>query len=173
MQFSMKNLDQLSLSEMEELLSSSRKVTWKPENNEAKYALMASVLKAQRYAKLDKRGKGIVRRFLRRVTGSSRAQLTRLIGQWMEDRKIVRRAARRPHFAVHYTREDIVLLAATDAAHEDLSGPALRHILRREFEVFGKSDYKRLAKISVSHLYNLRNGGVYRSQRVRVHHTQS
>lgn len=173
MQFSMKNLDQLSLSEMEELLSSSRKVTWKPENNEAKYALMASVLKAQRYAKLDKREKGIVRRFLRRVTGASRAQLTRLIGQWMEDRKIVRRTALRPHFAVRYTRADIVLLAATDAAHEDLSGPALRHILRREFEVFGKPDYQRLAQISVSHLYNLRNSSVYRGQRVRVHRTQS
>lgn len=173
MQFSMKNLDQLSLSEMEELLSSSRKVTWKPENNEAKYALIGSVLKAQRYAKLDKRGKGIVRRFLRRVTAASRAQLTRLIGQWMEDRKIVRRTAPRPRFAVRYTRADIVLLAATDAAHEDLSGAALRHILHREFEVFGKPDYQRLAQISVSHLYNLRNSSVYRGRRVRVHPTQS
>ena len=36
MQFSMKNLDQLSLSEMKELLSSSRKVTWKAENSEAR-----------------------------------------------------------------------------------------------------------------------------------------
>jgi hypothetical protein len=173
MQFSMKNLDQLSLSEMEELLNSSRKVTWKTESNEAKYTLMASVLKAQQYAKLRKPEKGVVRRFLQKVTATSRAQLTRLIGQWMEDRKIVRRTAPRPHFAVKYSRADIVLLAATDAAHEDLSGPALRHILHRESEVFGKQDYKRLAKISVSHLYNLRKSAVYRSQRVRVNHTQS
>jgi len=173
MQFSMKNLDQLSLNEMEELLSSSRKVTWKTESNEAKYTLMASILKAQRYAKLGKREKGVVRRFLQKVTSTSRAQLTRLIGQWTEDRKIVRRTAPRPQFAVRYTRADIVLLAATDAAHEDLSGPALRHILHREFEVFGKQDYRHLAKISVSHLYNLRKSAVYRSQRVRVNHTQS
>ena len=173
MQFSMKNLDQLSLSEREELLSSSRKVTWQTEDNEAKYAWIAAVLKAQQYVKLGKRDKGVVRRFLRKVTATSRAQLTRLIGQWREDRKIVRRTAPRPEFAVRYLREDIVLLAATDAAHEDLSGPALRHILHREFTIFGKPEYQRLAGISVSHLYNLRHSLVYRNQRVRVSHTQS
>ena len=173
MQFSMKNLDQLSLSEMKELLSSSRKVTWKAENTEAGYALIAAVLKAQRYSKLGKTGKGIVRRFLQKVTSTSRAQLTRLIGRWREERKIVRRTAARPSFKVRYQGEDIVLLAATDAVHEDLAGPSLRRILRREFEVFGKQEYERLAGIAVSHLYNLRNSTVYRNQRVRVNHTKS
>jgi hypothetical protein len=173
MQFSMKNLNQLSLDEMEELLSSTRKVTWKAEDSEAKYQLIAAVLKGQGYGKLGKREKGVVRRFLQKVTAASRAQLTRLIGQWMEDRKIVRRTASRPNFAVRYTREDIVLLADTDAVHEDLSGPALRRILRRECEIFGKQEFKRLARISVSHLYNLRNSLVYRNRRVRVNHTQS
>ncbi len=173
MQFSTKNLDQLSLSEMEELLASSRKVKGKTETNGEKYALIASVMKAHRYTKLGKREKGVVRSFLQKVRGASRAQLTRLIGQWIEDRKIVRRTAARPQFPVRYNRADIVLLASTDAAHEDLSGPALRHILRREFEVFGKQDYERLAKIFASHLYNLRNGSMYRGQRVRVNHTQS
>jgi len=169
----MKNLDQLSLSEMRELLSSSRKVIWKAEDNEGKYALITAVLKAQRYGTLGKGEKGNVRNFLRKVTATSRAQLTRLIGQWMEHRQIVRRASARPNFTVRYTRADIILLAATDAAHEDLSGPALRHILHREFEVFSQQDYQRLATISVSHLYNLRKSSVYRSQRVRVNHTQS
>jgi len=173
MQFSMKDLDKLNLSEMEELLSGSRKVTWATLDNEAKYEWIEAVLKAQRYAKLGKRAKGVVRRFLLKVTATSRAQLTRLIGQWMEDRQIVRRTAPRPQFAVRYTKEDIGLLATTDAAHEDLSGPALRHILHREFEIFHKQEYKRLAAISVSHLYNLRNSAVYRSKRVRVNHTQS
>jgi len=173
MQFSMKNLDQLSLNEMEELLSSSRKVTWQTEDNEAKYAWIGAVLKAQRYGKLGKREKGVVRRFLQKVTATSRAQMTRLIGQWLENRKIVRRTAARPAFAVRYTREDIVLLAAADAAHEDLAGPAMRHILHREFTVFSKPEYERLATISVSHLYNLRKSSVYRSRRVRVNHTRS
>jgi hypothetical protein len=42
MQFSMKNLDQLSLSEMEDLLSSSRKLTWQIDEVEAKYIWIAA-----------------------------------------------------------------------------------------------------------------------------------
>ena len=173
MQFRMKNLDQLSLSEMEQLLSGSRKISFQIENTEEKYKLITAVLKTQRYAKLDKQGKGIVRRFLQAVTATSRAQLTRLIGRWMEDRKIVRRPAVRPEFTVRYTLQDIALLAATDAAHEDLSGPALRHILGREFEVFGNQQYQRLAGISIAHLYNQRNSPGYRKHRVKVRHTQA
>ncbi len=30
----------------------------------------------------------------------------------------------------------VALLAAVDAAHEDLSGPAVRHILRREYKIW-------------------------------------
>ena len=70
----MKNLDTLSVSEMEQLLSGSRKITFQVEDTTEKYKLIAAVLKAQRYAKLDKRGKGIVRRFLQTVTTTSRAQ---------------------------------------------------------------------------------------------------
>jgi hypothetical protein len=173
MQIRMTNLEQLSLSEMEDLLSGSGKVTWEAKDIASKYAIIAAVLKAQSYRKRSKRERGIVRQFLAKVTATSRAQLTRLIGQWMQDRKIARKPAQRPSFTVRYRREDIVLLAATDAAHEDLSGPALRRILHREFDVFGKPEYQRLSEISVSHLYNLRNSQAYRSQRVRVQHTQS
>jgi hypothetical protein len=173
MHISMTNLEQLSLSEMENLLSGSGKVTWATADIASKYALIAAVLKAQSYRKLGRRERGVVRRFLAKVTATSRAQLTRLIGRWMKERKITRKAAKRPRFPVRYRREDIVVLAATDAAHEDLSGPALRRILYREFAVYGKPEYERLAKISVSHLYNLRHSQTYRSQRVRVQHTQS
>jgi transposase InsO family protein len=43
-----------------------------------------------------------------------------------------------------------------DEAHERLSGPATRHILKREFEVYGKVEFERLATLSNGHLYNLR-----------------
>ena len=173
MQFRMKNLDTLSVSEMEQLLSGSRKITFQIEDTTEKYKLIAAVLKAQRYPKLDKPSKGVVRRFLRTVTTTSRAQLTRLIARWMEERTIVRRPAVRPEFTVRYTAEDIALLAATDAVHEDLSGPALCHILRREFDVFGNQQYQRLAGLSVSHLYNLRSSPEYRKHRVMFQPTQA
>jgi hypothetical protein len=100
MQIRMTNLEQLSLSEMEDLLSGSGKVTWEAKDIASKYAIIAAVLKAQSYRKLSKPERGIVRQFLAKVTATSRAQLTRLIGQWMQDRKIARKPAKRPSFTV-------------------------------------------------------------------------
>jgi hypothetical protein len=61
-----------------------------------------------------------------------------------------------------YTRAGLELLAAVDEAHETLSGPATRRILQREYRDYGKPEYERLAAISVSHLYNLRQRPRYR-----------
>jgi hypothetical protein len=55
----------------------------------------------------------------------------------------------------------VELPAAVDRAHESLSGPATRHILKREFEVYGKAEFERLAKLSNGHLYNLRHSPRY------------
>ena len=164
MQIRMTNLEQLSLGEMEELLSSSRKVTWEAKDVAAKYAIIAAVLKAQSYRKLSKRERGIVRRFLARVTATSRAQLTRLIGRWMEERKIVRRPAQRPRFTSRYLREDIVLLAATGRARgssyrrcagsgansRSSAGRSTNGCRRSRSRIFTISGAGRLTKISAS-----------------------
>jgi hypothetical protein len=60
-------------------------------------------------------------------------------------------------FQQRYTRADIELLASVDEAHQTLSGPATGCILKREFQVYGRPEYARLATISVAHLYNLRH----------------
>jgi hypothetical protein len=114
-----------------------------------------------------------VRRFGAKISGLSRAQVARLIARWMKHRQIEKRLAQRPRFARRYTAEDVALLAETDTAHEDLSGPAMRHILHREFALYGNGAYERLATISVSHLYNLRHSERYRRCRVRVQHTRA
>ena len=108
-----------------------------------------------------------------KITGISRAQLTRLTHRWMEHRKIERRPARRPDFPRRYTAMDIAQLAEVDAAHEDLSGPAVNHLFQREFQEFGNNKFDRLAGISPSHIYNLRKSTDYSKIRVRVQHTQS
>ena len=69
MQIRMTNLEQISLREMEELLSGSAKVSWEAKDVGAKYAILADVLKVQGYRKLSKRERGIVRRFLAKVKG--------------------------------------------------------------------------------------------------------
>ena len=90
------------------------------------------------------------------MTGLSRAQVTRLIARYREQRELRPVVYRRHRFAQRYTPADIELLAAVDEAHDTLSGPATRHILGREYRQYGKPEYQRLANISVAHLYNLR-----------------
>ena len=169
----MQNLERLSLTEMEEFVRGSRKVSLRSEDQEAIYGFLEAVLKGQAYRRLKKKPRGMVRRFLVKVTGLSRAQFTRLIRSWSQHGRLRKQPAQRPHFWRRYTAEDAALLAQVDAAHEDLSGPAIRHILYREFTVYGQAEYERLAQISVSHLYNLRHCESYRRQRVRVHQTRA
>src|ERR1039458_10430745 len=105
------------------------------------------------------------------MTGLSRAQVTRLIGRCHKRGAVQPVPYRRQRFPQRYTRADIELLAAVDEAHENLSGPATRRILEREYRQYGKWEYQRLASISVSHLYNLRQQPRYRER--RLHYPQT
>jgi transposase InsO family protein len=169
----MQQLERMTLEEMREFVRSNRKLGFEAEDREALYGLVERVLQNQRYSKLGKKERGVVRQFLIRVSGLSRAQTARLIGQWMSKRQVRVKEPVRRRFPTHYTAEDIVLLSQVDAAHEDLSGPAVRRILWREYSVYGKREYERLAEISVSHLYNLRRSQRYRKLRVKVEHTRA
>src|SRR5260370_34187290 len=91
----------------------------------------------------------------------------------MQSRSIQANRPVRRRFPSRYTAQDCARLAEVDLAHDGLSGPAVRRILRREYEVFGKQEYQQLAKISVSHLYNLRRSKAYRKIRVQVQSTRA
>ena len=70
----------------------------------------------------------------------------------------------RRKFPARYNATDVNLLAYVDKAHGNLSGPATRRILEREFTEYGQAAYQRLAAISVAHLYRLRNSESYRKR---------
>jgi hypothetical protein len=173
MTITMQNAERLTLTEMQEFVEGSRAVQWTACGREAVYDFLRRVLETQQYPRLSKGQKGIVRRFLLRLSGLSRAQLTRLLGQWRRRGRIAVRPAQRHRFPGRYTRQDIALLAAVDAAHEGLSGPAVRRIVQREYGVFGKAEFRRLAAISASHIYNLRRALAYRRHRIVLHHTRA
>ena len=116
----------------------------------------------QGYAQQGKAARGLVRRYIVKMTGLSRAQVTRLIARYTASGRVQVTVYRRRRFSLLYTRADIELLASVDEAHETLSGPATRRILQREHQVYGRAEYERLAAISVGHLYNLRKSQRYR-----------
>jgi transposase InsO family protein len=73
-------------------------------------------------------------------------------------------AYQRTKFATRYTGADVDLLAYVDKAHGNISGPATRRILEREYSDYGQAVYVRLSSISVAQLYRLRNSSAYRKR---------
>jgi transposase len=167
----MQHAERLTLAEMREFLSASNNLSFAGTGRQQIYGLVEGVLRTQKHLVLGKKDKGIVRRYLVKISGLSVAQITRLIARWRERGLIEPRTSRRYRFPRRYTNDDILLLAKTAGAHEGLSAPAMRRIHEREFKVHRQAKYERLASISASHIYNLRRTRAYREQ--RVHHTKT
>jgi hypothetical protein len=126
------------------------------------YAWTERTLVRHQYASLSKREKGLVRQYVARMTGLSRAQVTRLIAGYTDTGRVKAATYQRKKFPSRYTGSDVELLAYVDKAHGNLSGPATKRILEREHSEYGQSAYERLAHISVAQIYRFRNSETYR-----------
>jgi transposase InsO family protein len=137
------------------------------QDDEGRYGWIDAVLRRLDYRQLRRADRGMVLAYLQRLSGYSRAQVTRLVARWMSGKPLVKNYRAPEHaFARRYTGADVALLAEVDRAMGTLSGPATVCVLRRQRDVFGDARFERLGSISVGHLYNLRNSGGYRQQRV-------
>ena len=137
------------------------------------YRWIQGVLYKFQYRKLGKRDRGILIRYLMKISGYSRQQITRLITQYRKTGQCKRRQRTVAGFARKFTPQDIRLLAAMDERHDTPCGPAVKKLCERAFEVFGQAEYAALASISVSHLYNLRKSSSYTRQRHHFQKTRS
>jgi transposase InsO family protein len=139
----------------------------RPEDNAGRYAWIDLVLKRFGYRQLPRQDRGDVLAYVQRLSGFSRAQVTRLVSRWVAGKSLVKRYRAPEHaFARRYTAADVALLAEVDRAMDTLSGPATACVLRRQRDRFGDARFERLGAISVAHLYNLRASAGYRAQRV-------
>ena len=140
------------------------------ENDAQRYAHLSRVLKRFDYPKRNKHERGVLLTYLRRTSGYSRAQLTRLVARWQANRKaavplLKRYSAPVAPFKRKYLAADISLLVEMDKANDNVCGPATAHLLKRAYQTYGDPRYQRLADLSVSHLYNLRKSAGYQTQR--------
>jgi transposase InsO family protein len=158
--------EKLNLEQIQAFLKASEGIRFEGESRQPVYHWIEEVLRQQQYAQQGRAARGLLRRYLGKMTGLSRAQVTRLIARYRAQGEIQPVAYRRHRFPQRYTRADVELLATVDEAHESLSGPATRRILQRAYEQYGQPEYQRLATISVAHLYNLRQQPRYRQRRL-------
>jgi transposase InsO family protein len=172
LKISVHEAEKLSLEAIGRFVEASEEIQFEGANRAELYGWVERLLVQQEYGLQGKAARGLVRRYIEKMTGLSRAQTTRLIARYAASGRVQPTAYRRRRFPQRYTRADIELLASVDEAHETLSGPATRRILEREVELYGQQQYARLATISVAHLYNLRKSRRYRERRLNYTKTR-
>ena len=148
--------EKLSLEQIQAFLEGSEEVRFEGKGRQEVYEWITRLLREQGYRQQGKAVRGLLRRYVAKMTGLSRAQVTRLMGMYLRGEEVHPKPYRRRRFPQRYTREDAELLAAVDEAHDTISGPATRKLLQRARYQFQDVRYTRLAELSVAQLYRLR-----------------
>ncbi len=161
------NIDNLTqIEHLESFLQGNQSIAYSiPGNKAERYQLIQKGLVKFNYLSCNKKDKGIISRFLIKLTGYSRQQMTRLIAQYRKTGYVRYSPARGNGFNRKYSQRDIRLLADIDEWHEKPCGHAVKKLIERSYQVYGEKQYQKLATISVSHLYNLRASKTYQLQR--------
>ena len=167
-------LNQLNtITAIEQFLAGTQKVAFGlATSKQERYSWVQKTLVKHRYLLCGKVDKGTITRYLMKVTGYSRAQIKRLIQQYVKSGTVKLKLARRNGFKRAYTEVDIGLLASMDERHGQPSGAVLKKLCERAYKRFGQTEYQQLAGISVSHLYNLRASKTYQRQRCTLTKTR-
>jgi len=169
----MQDGEKLSLEQIRGFLEASEEVHFEGQRRQEVYEWITRLLRQQGYRKQGKVVRGLLRRYVAKMTGRSRAQVTRLIGRYVEHSEVKESSHHRHRFRERFTLADLELLVKVDEAHETMSGPATKKILEREWEIYRHAEYERLATISVAHIYNLRRRPRYRQRRMNYTKTRA
>lgn len=148
---------------MEEFLAGSQAIAFAVATNaDERYRFIEKVLRRFNYPELKRSEKGTVSKFLKKVTGYSRQQLTRLVSEFKKTKTLRRQQCTKNGFQAIYTTKDIALLAELDSLHETPNGFRIKKLCERAYHQFNNEAYKRIFGISVSHIYNLRASKTYK-----------
>jgi DDE domain len=129
---SMDDSETVSLEQIQAFLAGNGEVRFAGQRRAEVYAWVERTLVRHAYAGLGRADKGVVRKYIARMTGLSRAQATRLIAGHGKTGQVKAAAYQRTKFARRYTAGDVELLAYVDQAHGNLSGPATKRFLEQD-----------------------------------------
>ena len=162
-----------SIAQLRELLKLSKGATFSRKDREGSYEWIGKVLGKFKYFSEPKKNRGIIKRYIMMMTGYSDGAVDKMIARKKETGRVFVKERTQPQFERVYTSEDIALLAEVDNAEGRRTGGALKKTLADMFSVYGDKRFKRLAKISISHIYNLRGLRQYGSKSLTYTKTNS
>ena len=132
------NLEQLNtIDDVRHFLDGTQAVAFNvATNKQERYLWVQKVLVKHRYILLGKLDKGLITRYLMKVTGYSRAQMKRLISQYAKASKVTLKLSRSNGFKLIYTAADVRLLARMDELHGQPSGAVLKKLCEHAYVKF-------------------------------------
>src|SRR3989344_506632 len=119
----------VSIAQLREFLKLSKSARFERSNREETYQWIGKILGKFRYFSESKKNRGIVKSYIRMVTGYSDTQLDRLIQRKKTCGRVVARERTQPTFPRIYTPEDIALIAMVDNAENRRTGGAVKKTL--------------------------------------------
>ena len=121
-----------TLEEIRTVLDGNQRVDFKLADRASAYDFIRRTRVRFHSLGLGKPDRGVIRRYLAKMTGLSRAQLTRLIRQYRNPGRIVDRRGKSPAkpFRRRYTTADVRRRAEGDAPLGQMSGPSTRATAR-------------------------------------------
>jgi len=153
----------VNISQIKEFAKINNVFEFKINSKKEKYEWINNVLNKFKYFSLRKKDRGIVRKYIKNMTGLKDSQLTVLINKKRNAGVILLSLKKKHTFPLKYHPFDVALLAKTDNLHLRPCGPCTKTILERQFKVFEQKEYENISNVSSSHIYNLRKRRQYLS----------
>lgn len=138
-----------------------------------RYGQIASVLSRFNYSRIKRHDKGLLIRFLVKITGYSRQQVTRLIKRYYDTGQLRCHQKTTNGFKSRYSQADLRTLVQLDQLHDTPNGFMVKKLCERAYHEYGDRSYERLSRISVSHIYNFRKSKGYKKHRHHYEKTKS
>ncbi len=163
-----------SLIDIESFLKGTESVSFeaKTETRVEMYRWIEDTLVKFSYALCKKKNRGIIRKYIQKITGLSRSQVRKCITKYIKTGRVRLKEYERHTFNKIYSPKDIALLAKTDNLHDYPNGAALKKILKRMATKYKVLEFERISKISVSHIYVLRHTPIYLRMNKRYEKTK-
>jgi hypothetical protein len=137
----MKLEDLTTVEQLKDFLSGTQAVVFSVvSDKDAGYRWIQGELVKFRYLMLPRADKGVVIRYLMKLSGYSRQQLTRLIAQYRKSGRLERRQRTVSGFKTKYTKADIRRLAALDERHDTPCGAVIKKLCERAYALYGETE---------------------------------
>ena len=162
----------VSVAQLKEFVKLQNSAKFKSKSNKKEtYEWIGRTLGRFRYRTLKKKDKGIVKKYLIRMTGYSEGTIDKLIARKKKTGCIVPKGRTQNTFQAFYGVSDISLLADVANVSLNQNGRALSEMCKSMYHDYNDLRFENLARISVSHLYNLKKTRVYESK--SLHYTKT